>query len=95
MREAVAASLFGSLVSLKKGTKRKHLHKSKERKRIKDKYSSQQRLTSLRSQKFQYHHREQRPPGRILGSRGTRRKKLFDTFPLLVKARFLGMYRRR
>jgi hypothetical protein len=27
-------------------------------------------------------------PGRILGSRGTRRKKLFDALPFLVQARF-------
>jgi hypothetical protein len=34
-------------------------------------------------------------PGRILGSRGTRRKKLFDALPLLIMARFFRMCRRR
>jgi hypothetical protein len=34
-------------------------------------------------------------PGGIFGSRGTQRKKLFDTLPLLIKARFFQMCRRR
>jgi hypothetical protein len=34
-------------------------------------------------------------PGRILGSRGAQRKKLFDALPLLIKARFFQMGRRR
>jgi hypothetical protein len=57
---AVAVSPFGFSFSLEKEQKAKTLHKSKERKQIKDKISSQQKLMSLRGQKFQYHHWEQR-----------------------------------
>jgi hypothetical protein len=50
MREAVAASLFGSSSSLEREQKAKTLHKTKERKRIKDRYLNQARLTSPKFQ---------------------------------------------
>jgi hypothetical protein len=59
---AVVVSPFGFSLSLQKEQKTKTLHKSKERKRIKDKILSQQKLMSLGGQKFQYHHWEQRAP---------------------------------
>jgi hypothetical protein len=53
---AVAVSPFGFSLSQQKEQKAKTLHKSKERKQIKDKIPSQQKLMSLRGQNFQYHH---------------------------------------
>jgi hypothetical protein len=45
---AVAASFFGFSLSLQRKQKAKTSHKSKEREQVKDKISSQQKLTSLR-----------------------------------------------
>jgi hypothetical protein len=55
---AVAVSPFGVSLSLQQEQKAKTLHKLKERKRTKDKISSQKKLMSLRGQQFQYHHWE-------------------------------------
>jgi hypothetical protein len=89
MREVVAASLFGSSSSLEREQKAKTLHKSKERKRIKDRYLNQQDSRVQKVKNFNFRRIGSRGlPSRISGNRGTRRKKLFDTLPLLIKARF-------
>jgi hypothetical protein len=95
-REAVATSLFRSSSSLEREEKANTLHKSKERKRIKDRHLNQQDSRVKEVKKFDFRRIGSRGlPGRILGSRGTRRKKFFDALPLLIKARFFQMGRRR
>jgi hypothetical protein len=59
---AVAASFFGFLLSLQRKQKAKTPHKSKERERVKDKITSQQKLTSLEGQKVPHLHGEQKAP---------------------------------
>jgi hypothetical protein len=79
-----------------KETKSKNFALVKKRKRIKDKYLSQQdsRVQSVKN--FNFRRIGSRGlPDRSFGSRGAQRKKLFDMFPLLIKARFFRMCRRR
>jgi hypothetical protein len=60
---AVAASFFRFSLSLQKEQKEKTWHKSgKKGKRVQDKISSQQKLTSLRGRKVPHPHRELKAP---------------------------------
>jgi hypothetical protein len=59
---AVVASFFGFSLSLQMKQKAKTSHKSKESERVKDKISSQQKLTSLGGRKVPHPHGEQKAP---------------------------------
>jgi hypothetical protein len=58
----VAASFFGFSLSLQRKQKAETSHKSKEREQVKDKISSQQKLTSLRGRTTPHPHGEQKVP---------------------------------
>jgi hypothetical protein len=95
-REDVAASLLGFSLSLEREQKAKNFALVKRKKRIKDRYLNQQNLRVQKVENFILRRIGSRGlPDRIFGSRGTRRKKLLDVLPLLVKARFFRMCRRR
>jgi hypothetical protein len=84
------------VITGKRNKKQKTLHESRERKRIKDKNLNQQNSRVQSIENFDFRGIGSRGlPGPIFGRRGTRRKKFFETLPLLVKARFFRICRRR